>query len=146
MARLREYSGANGNEPDEAGNVSGVSSRRVTSESSNQPSPAPSFSSDKENNHGSRAPSRGAKGKAGSARMSTPAQTERRDSAGPSRKRKAPDALHNPSQARHQRELNQRVDKTFYDPDQDDTERRAVRKGMRALNKEVNGKRSTMCN
>lgn len=56
-----------------------------------------------------------------------------------SKKRKLQDAQSQPSQARHRRELEKRVDKDFYDPDQDEEERRAVRKGMRELNKELNG-------
>ena len=55
------------------------------------------------------------------------------------RKRKLQDVRAQPSQARHRRELEERVDKEFYDPDQDEDERRAVRKGMRDLNKELNG-------
>ena len=55
------------------------------------------------------------------------------------KKRKLQDAQSQPSQARHRRELEERVDKDFYDPDQDEEERRAVRKGMRDLNKELNG-------
>lgn len=55
------------------------------------------------------------------------------------KKRKLQDAQSQPSQARHRRELEERVDKDFYDPDQDEEERRAVRKGMRDLNRELNG-------
>jgi hypothetical protein len=47
------------------------------------------------------------------------------------------DAL--PSQAVHRKELEERVDKQFYDPDQDEEERRATRKGLRDLAKELNG-------
>jgi non-structural maintenance of chromosomes element 4 len=57
----------------------------------------------------------------------------------PSKKRKLQHVQQQPSQARHRRELEERVDKDFYDPDQDERERRAVRKGMRDLNKELNG-------
>ena len=66
------------------------------------------------------------------------AQAELSNSATSSRKRKLQDAQSQPSQARHRRELEERVDKDFYDPDQDEQERRAVRKGMRDLNKELN--------
>jgi non-structural maintenance of chromosomes element 4 len=69
--------------------------------------------------------------------MSVPAGSSSGATSG--RKRKLQDAQSQPSQARHRRELEQRVDKDFYDPDQDEEERRAVRKGMRDLNKELNG-------
>ena len=68
-----------------------------------------------------------------------PVPLEGSNSATLSRKRKSQDAHSQPSQARHRRELEERVDKDFYDPDQDEEERRAVRKGMRDLNKELNG-------
>jgi hypothetical protein len=55
------------------------------------------------------------------------------------RKRKLQEVHSRPTQARHRRELEKRADKDFYDPDQDEVERRAVRKGMRELNKELNG-------
>jgi non-structural maintenance of chromosomes element 4 len=75
------------------------------------------------------------------------AQAEGSKAASSSRKRKLQDAQSQPTQARHRRELDERVDKDFYDPDQDDEERRAVRKGMRDLNKELNGELSwpTIC-
>jgi non-structural maintenance of chromosomes element 4 len=43
------------------------------------------------------------------------------------------------SHAVHRRELEERVDKQYFDPDQDIEERRATRKGMRDLVKELNG-------
>lgn len=43
------------------------------------------------------------------------------------------------SQAVHRRELEERVDRQYFDPDQDVEERRATRKGMRDLAKELNG-------
>jgi non-structural maintenance of chromosomes element 4 len=66
-------------------------------------------------------------------------QAEGSNAVSSSRKRKLQDAPSQFTQARHRRELDERVDKDFYDPDQDDEERRAVRKGMRELNKELNG-------
>lgn len=68
-----------------------------------------------------------------------PEQAEGSSSATTSKKRKLQEARQQPSQTRHRRELEERVDKDFYDPDQDEDERRAVRKGMRDLNKELNG-------
>ena len=46
------------------------------------------------------------------------------------------------SQAVHQRELSQRVDKQFYDPDQDEDERRQNKKEMRDLSKALNDSRA----
>jgi hypothetical protein len=43
------------------------------------------------------------------------------------------------SHAVHRRELEERVDRQYFDPDQDVEERRATRKGMRDLAKELNG-------
>jgi hypothetical protein len=43
------------------------------------------------------------------------------------------------SRAVHRRELEERVDRQYFDPDQDIEERRATRKGMRDLAKELNG-------
>lgn len=133
MARLREPSSSSSEEQGEE--LSSQPARRVTSESSMRPSPAPSTSSDKENYHASSTQS-GAR-KNGAVRMSI--QPEGSSSVISNRKRKLQDVRTQPSQARHRRELEERVDKDFYDPDQDEQERRAVRKGMRDLNKELNG-------
>lgn len=46
------------------------------------------------------------------------------------------------SQAVHQRELSQRVDKQYYDPDQDEEERRQNKKEMRDLSKTLNDSRA----
>jgi hypothetical protein len=43
------------------------------------------------------------------------------------------------SQDVHRRELEARVDRQYFDPDQDIEERRATRKAMRDLAKELNG-------
>ena len=43
------------------------------------------------------------------------------------------------SHALHRRELEEQVDRRYFDPDQDIEERRATRKGMRDLAKELNG-------
>jgi hypothetical protein len=106
-------------------------SRRVTSETS--ASPALSFSSDKENRGQSKdADSRGVKRKSTSRTMPTSSSAESGTS---NKKRKLGDR----SQAVHRRELEERVDKRYYDPDQDEEQRRANRKGMRDLAKELNG-------
>jgi hypothetical protein len=55
-------------------------------------------------------------------------------------KRKFGDGSHDLSSwAVHRRELEERIDKQYFDPDQDIEERRATRKGMRDLVKELNG-------
>ena len=43
------------------------------------------------------------------------------------------------SQLAHERELDEAADVQFYDPDQDMEERRAVRKGLRDLTRDLNG-------
>ena len=97
----------------------------------------PSQTSDKENRgHSSRSVSAGEKRKSdvsinGSTTSETPAAT----SSAAKRRR-----VGLQSQAIFQREVEARKDKDFYDPDQDPEERRAVRKGMRDLAKELNGK------
>ena len=56
------------------------------------------------------------------------------------KKRKLGDRSHDlSSQAVHRRELDERVDRQYFDPDQDIEERRVNRKGMRDLAKELNG-------
>jgi non-structural maintenance of chromosomes element 4 len=136
MARLREPS-SSPEDAEQSEKFSSQPARRVTSESSIPPSPAPSTSSDKENHHASRPQPGTHKSRSSTARM--PVQPEGSSSTSSSKKRKLQDTRGQPSQARHRRELEERVDKDFYDPDQDEEERRAVRKGMRDLNKELNG-------
>ncbi len=135
MARLRESSSPEDTE--QLGDSSSQPARCVTSESSIRSTLAPSNSSDKENHHASRTQAGADKRRTATVRMSV--QPEGSSSAISGRKRKLQDVRSQPSQARHRRELEERVDKDFYDPDQDEDERRAVRKGMRDLNKELNG-------
>ena len=137
MARLREISSTpeDSEQPEEA---SSPPARRITSESSIRPSPAPSTSSNKENYHASRPRPRADKANTAPNRSSM-SSSNSANPAPASRKRKLQDVRTQPSQARHRRELDERVDKEYYDPDQDEDERRAVRKDMRDLNKELNG-------
>ena len=44
------------------------------------------------------------------------------------------------SQVTHERELEDVIDSQYYDPDQDMDERRAIRKGLRDLNRDLNGR------
>jgi non-structural maintenance of chromosomes element 4 len=132
MAPHNVQSSSSGAESDQDSSVP-PTSRRVTSETSASPS-----LSDKENQARSEdAGSRGAKRKPTTGSMSTSSLAASGSSI---KKRKIGDGNHTlPSQAVHRRELEERVDKQFYDPDQDHEERRATRKGMRDLAKELNG-------
>ena len=133
MARLNIQTSSSDAESDQDASLAHTS-RPVTSETS--ASPALSFSSDKENRGQSNdSRSGGAKRKPASSRMATSSATA---SASSNKKRKLGQAL--PSQAVHRKELEERVDKQYYDPDQNEEERRATRKGMRELAKELNGK------
>jgi hypothetical protein len=136
MARLNVNTTSSDAESDQDSSLA-QNSRRVTSDTS--ASPARSFSSDKENRGQSKdAASRGPKRKSASGRMPTSASAAGDNSNKKRRLGDRSDAL--PSQAVHRRELDERVDKQFYDPDQDEEERRATRKGMRDLAKELNGR------
>ena len=135
MARLNVQTTSSDPGSDE-GSSSTRLSHRISSETSR--SPALSYSSDKENRDYSTKPAhRGEKRKSETVKMATPS-TSAAD--GSNKKRKTGDrgdVL--PSQAAHRRELEERADKQFYDPDQDEEERRATRKGMRDLAKNLNG-------
>ena len=132
MARLNVQTNSSDAENDQDSSLVHTS-RHATSETS--ASPALSFSSDKENQGQSKGSgSRGAKGVSASSRMTTSSAA---GSGSLNKKRKLGQAL--PSQAVHRRELEERVDKKYYDPDQNEDERRATRRGMRDLAKELNG-------
>ena len=99
--------------------------RDSTSES---PSSPLSISSEKENRSAHNGPSRQLKGK-GKADMAP-------STARPGKRRRMePLDTESASQAA----LNEAVDTLFYDPDQDMNERRALRKGLRDLNRNLNG-------
>ena len=103
-------------------------------------SPASSQSSDKENTR-SRDESRGQKRRSDGTTMSESSRPA--SAAGPSKRRHLEERSRRlSSQAAHQRELNQRVDKQFYDPDQDEEERRQNKKEMRDLTKALNDSRA----
>ncbi len=135
MARLNVQTTSPDPESDEE-SASTRPSRRITSETSR--SPALSYSSDKENrDHSTRPVPRGEKRKSDTARMATPSTSA---AGGFNKKRKTGDRGQVlPSQAAHRKELEERADKQFYDPDQDEEERRATRKCMRDLAKDLNG-------
>ena len=117
--------------------------RRVTNRALNSlsPSPVASVSSDKENRSSTSA-SRQDGAKAAMpppllpASNPSPSATPR----GSKRRRLAErDGAPHASQLAHERELEEVSDVQFYDPDQDMRERRAVRKGLRDLTRDLNG-------
>jgi len=136
MARLntRAQSSDLESEPHSA---SSASRRRAPSET--PPSPALSFSSDKEN-HNTSDTSGGQKRKSASRTMSTPSAP---DSTSSNKRRKLGDKTRmGPSQVARRREIDNRVDKQFYDPDQNEDERRATKKGLRSLYSRLNDSRA----
>lgn len=106
------------------------------------PSPAASFSSDKENRQTSSRPSRKNKGKGRSIDSSQiPTPTPRVGEQPRSSKRRKisePDTF-NASQAVHARRLAEAADTQYYDPEQSIAERRALRKDYRDLARELTG-------
>lgn len=136
MVRHNVQTSSSGAESDQDSSVP-PTSRRVTSETSASPSLSDKENQARSEDAGSRGAKRGAKRRPTSGSMSTPSLAASGSSI---KKRKIGDGNHTlPSQAVHRRELEERVDKQFYDPDQDHEERRATRKGMRDLAKELNG-------
>ena len=106
------------------------------------PSPAASFSSDKENRQVQADEARQNNGKAKNMpppQMPTPSSANH-DSPRSSKKRKIGERnAPNASQTAHERELAEVGDRRFYDPDQSMDERRAVRKDFRDLSRELTG-------
>lgn len=106
------------------------------------PSPAASFSSDKENRQAQADEARQNNGKA--INMPPPqmptSSSANHDSPRSSKKRKLGERnAPNASQTAHERELAKVGDRRFYDPDQSMDERRAVRKDFRDLSRELTG-------
>lgn len=135
MARLNVPTTSSNTESDQDSSPANTS-HGVTSESS--ASPAFSFSSDKENRGQSKDPeSRGTKRKLTISEMASSSSAA---SGSSNKKRELGDRSRDlSSRAVHRRELEERVDRQYFDPDQDIEERRATRKGMRDLAKELNG-------
>lgn len=117
---------------------------RVSTVGSLSPSPPASFSSDKENHTGvlesarqiSRRPSA-----MSSQKLLTPTSAEPPSPRSSKRRRLGERDAPNPSQRAHERELQESGNAQYYDPDQSMEERRAVRKEIRDLSKELNGER-----
>jgi hypothetical protein len=104
-------------------------------------SPSGPGSSDKENRNNSQNHlSSSAKRKKPVLGMGSGTQPTPRSVSGTKRRRLAErGALDHGSQAVHRRRLQQVNDTDYYDPDQDEDERRRVRKGLRDLTRELNG-------
>ena len=109
------------------------------------PSPAVSFSSDKENRQSTSRTSRPANGKAKAMPLSRPSESRLLETSTPraaKRRRLGERNGQNASQLAHEQELDNLAQKghtKFYDPNQSMDERRAVRKGIRELAKELTG-------
>lgn len=115
---------------------------RVNGVASLSPSPAASFSSDKENHVNSARPSRSINGKSKSMqapKLPTPASAEDGTPRAAKRRRLGERGVPNASQVAHEKELDKLGHNQVYDPNQSMDERRAVRKGIRDLSKELTG-------
>ncbi|KAL8920688.1 MAG: hypothetical protein Q9172_004402 [Xanthocarpia lactea] len=121
-------------------------SRRVNSNTQPlSPSPAASFSSDKENRNTPAPGSRSTTGKSKRMpppKLPTPASAGNGTPRSAKRRKLAERALPNASQVAHNGELEKLGNTQFYDPNQSMTERRAVRKGIRDLSKELTDSRA----
>ena len=115
--------------------------RRVTNPQSTSPSPAASFSSDKENRTEAR--SRPSNGKSRAmdppSKLPTTASEEPTSERASKRRRLSERDAPNETQAAHQKRLEEAGDRSVYDPDQTIEERRAIRKEYRDLSRELTG-------
>ncbi|KAI9676129.1 MAG: nuclear protein [Caeruleum heppii] len=108
------------------------------------PSPAASISSDKENrmsrtSASTRSTSKGRSTMPPPSKLPTPiSDPVTTPRAGKRRRLAEPQSMPHPSQIAHERALEEVADTQFYDPDQDMRERRAVRKGLRDLTRDLN--------
>ena len=112
--------------------------RRISPDSLS-PSPAASFSSDKENRETAAETSRG-KGK-GRAMEAPQLPTPETDAPRSNKRRKLSEReAPNATQTTHAKQLNDVADTDYYNPEQSIVERRAVRKDFRDLSKELTGR------
>lgn len=117
-------------------------SRRVTGITSLSPSPAASFSSDKENHTSTTRTSRSVNVKAKSMLPPRTPGLDLDEGGTPraaKRRKLGERGVPNASQAAHETELEKLGHSQYYDPNQSMEERRAVRKGIRDLSKELIG-------
>lgn len=121
-------------------------SGRVNGIGSLSPSPAASFSSDKENRvipTGSPRSTSGTAKQMPPPKLPTPASAEDGTPRSNKRRKLSERALPNASQVAHEKELDKLGHAQYYDPNQSMAERRAVRKGIRDLSKELTGGQMT---
>ena len=119
-----------------------TSHRRSRNPGSLSPSPAASFSSDKENREASAQPFRNAQGKTRAMpppKLPTPGSVEPPPSHTNKRRRLGERDAPNTNQSSQQNEVNSDEDLRYYDPDQPMEERRHIRKGYRDLARELIG-------
>ncbi|KAL8666046.1 MAG: hypothetical protein Q9202_001783 [Teloschistes flavicans] len=120
-------------------------SGRVNGIGSLSPSPAASFSSDKENRvipTGSPRSTSGTAKQMPPPKLPTPASAEDGTPRSNKRRKLSERALPNASQVAHEKELDKLGHAQYYDPNQSMAERRAVRKGIRDLSKELTESRA----
>ena len=119
--------------------------RHVTNVASLSPSPAASFSSDKENRADGNSSARKNNGKSKAMpppKLPTPSSTEPATPRASKRRKLSERGIPNASQMAHQKQLEALGDREYYDPDQSMEERRGIRKEIRDLSRELNG---TLC-
>ncbi len=145
MARLAEIHVSD--EDDYAATPSHPDSRRVNGVASLSPSPAASFSSDKENQTASARLSRSTNRKSKGMqppKLPMPAVVEDGTPRAAKRRRLCERGVPNASQVAHEEQLRDVGENKCYDPNQSMEERRAVRKGIRNLSKELTGTMSRL--
>ena len=140
MARLAKRPTPDDDSDDQEPSCLASSTQRTPSQQESSPSPAVSFLSDKENHTSSTRRTNG-KGKAMS-ELPTPSSSDRPAIQSNKRRKLGERSNVDPSQVAFQRQKEQVDDKRYYDPDQPMQERRAVRKGIRDLARELTGQQS----
>ncbi len=115
---------------------------RVPNVASLSPSPAASFSSDKENRAATTSSARASNGKSKAMappKLPTPTSIEPATPRANKRRKLSERDVPNVSQVAHQKQLEELPHKEHYDPDQSMEERRGIRKEIRDLSRELNG-------
>ncbi|KAL8706171.1 MAG: hypothetical protein Q9201_000749 [Fulgogasparrea decipioides] len=133
----------------DAGTSTRQDSGRVNGVGSLSPSPAASFSSDKENRATATRNSRSTNPRSRSMappKLPTPTSAEDETPRSSKRRRLGERGIPNASQVAHDKELNKLGHTQYYDPNQSMAERRAVRKGIRDLSKELTESRAEYLN
>lgn len=143
MARRANLSGDEDDEEEVQNNVASTRRRqgRVSLETLS-PSPAASFSSDKENRQVQTDKSRQDKGKGRAMappHLPSPAPAEHEAPRSNKRRKLSERGAPNATQTAHENRLAEVGDTEFYDPNQSIEERRAIRKDFRELSKELTG-------